>query len=683
MSTLTPVEQFLIDLVIILVLARLLGALARIVGQPPVVGEIIAGILLGPTLFSGKLTSHLFLVTNPAKPPAGQPPLAPINLVGSWLTAIATIGLVLFMFIVGYEVDRALFKGREQVAAAVSLGSIALPMAGGTLLGLWLVDGHPDITVKHVPAALFVGAAMSVTAFPVLARILTDRNMHRTRLGGLSIASAAVDDIAAWTLLAVVVTIVGSEASASPTWHILLAPVYLAIMAFVVRPLLRKVNDRFVAIGRLTPDLLGIVVTLLVLSSFATEWMNVHYIFGAFIMGGCMPRESAVALREAILERLEQLSVLVLLPVFFVVSGINVDLSQIDAKGLGELLAILGVAVGGKFLGAYLGARAAGVGSRQAGALATLMNTRGLTELIILNVGLGLGALDPKLFTLMVLMALITTAMTGPIMAIVYPQRLVDRDIADAERAALGGDNAYRVLVVVNSLDKTDLVDTAIDLAVARRPARVVLARLVPQKKTDRLEVGTGLGSELLVMTRTLSDLHTLAGRGAGRGVETPVHVKYSENELSVDLTRLITDLEPDLVLLDGETAVAPHNFMPRIVRQQLTAPDGATEIAVLLHGGGADEAAAVQVGAQLATARGLPLVLVGGRGQRLAAELTRRGIDARGGDRSDTAVVVGSTDAPGTHLVARARPDDAADIIDDWAGSLSAPEPATQEITT
>ena len=174
---------------------------------------------------------------------------------------------------------------------------------------------------------------MSVTAFPVLARILTDRGMHRTRIGGLAIASAAVDDIAAWSLLAVVVTIVGSEGG-SDTWHILFAPLYLLIMFFLVRSLMRWVNRRFEAVGRLTPDLLGIVAAMLVLSAFATEWLNVHYIFGAFIMGACMPRENGAALRQAIVERLEQLSVLVLLPIFFVVSGVNVDLSQIDAQGL-------------------------------------------------------------------------------------------------------------------------------------------------------------------------------------------------------------------------------------------------------------------------------------------------------------------------------------------------------------
>ena len=445
---------------------------------------------------------------------------------------------------------------------------------------------------------------------------------------------------------------------------------------------MRRVNDRFLAVGRLTPDLLGIVVGLLTLSSFATEWLNVHYIFGAFIMGACMPREAAAALREAILERLEQLSVLVLLPVFFVVSGVKVDLSQIDAKGFGELLAILGVAIGGKFLGAYLGARAVGVGGRQAGALATLMNTRGLTELVILNVGLGLGVLDTKLFTLMVLMALITTAMTGPIMALVYPQRLVDRDIADAERAALSAGAAYRVLVVVNSLEDTDLVDTAFDLAASRAPAEVLLARLVPQKKADRLEVGTGLGLELLVMTRTLADLHALAARGAGRGVEAPVYAKYSENDLSEELTRLITEVEPDLVLLDQETKLAPHDFMPRIVRQRSAPAPDAAEVAALQRGGSADAAAALQVAAQLSVGRNLPLVIVGGRGERIAAELAKHGIVARAGEAHENAIVVGSVDESGTNLVARARPDDEAQNIDEWAGSLSAPVSATQEVT-
>ena len=396
------IALLLLDLALILVLARVLGAAARRIGQPAVVGEVVAGIALGPTLFHGAITRHLF----PSE-------LSPV------LTGIADVGLVLFMFIVGYELDAALIRGRGRQAASISLGSILVPMAAGFGLGFWLATHNAHHGV--VPFALFVGASMSVTAFPVLARILTDRGLHRTRLGGLAIASAAVDDVAAWSLLAVVVTIAGVPGTAQ--WHILFAPVYLLVMALLVRPALRRVAAHTARVGRLTPDVLAVVLTVLLLSAAATEWMGVHFIFGAFIAGAVMPHDvlgdsgAAEVLRQAILERLEQLSVLLLLPVFFVVSGTAVDLSAIDGSRLVQLLAILGVAIGGKFVGAYLGGRSAGVSNRQAGALATLMNTRGLTELIILNVGLQNHVISPPLFTLLVVMAVATTAMTGPLLA--------------------------------------------------------------------------------------------------------------------------------------------------------------------------------------------------------------------------------------------------------------------------
>lgn len=651
------VELLLVDLALILTLARLFGAAARRLGQPPVIGEILAGIMLGPTLFNGWITEHLF----------------PVELRPS-LTSVADVGLVLFMFIVGYELDRALIRGRERVAVSVSLGSIAVPMLGGFLLGLWLVHRHG--IANPVPAALFIGAAMSVTAFPVLARILTDRGMHRTRLGGLAIASAAVDDIGAWSLLAVVVTIAGS--SGTDQWHILFAPVYLAVMVLVVRPLLRKVADRYRQAQRLTPNLLAIVLVALLVSAFATEWLGVHFIFGAFILGTIMPRDDAAPLRESILERLEQLSVLLLLPVFFVIAGLKVDLSKIDAKAVLELVGILVVAVGGKFLGAYLGAKSAGVGGRQAGALATLMNTRGLTELIILTVGLQLNVLDDPLYSLMVVMALVTTAMTGPVLRVIYPPRLVNRDIADAERAGLATDNAYRVLVVVESDADTALVDVAIDLAAARRPARVILSRLITHDPADRLEVGTGLGMELLVMTRSMSELHALAARGAGRRVEVSVYSQFSADP-AADLTRHIFNADPDLVVLPAGVELTADDMLPRTVVQRTPAPVGAPTIAVYQHAG-AGGAAALQVATQLAATRGVPLVVAGGQGRRdrgILAELTRHGITVSAGDVPADALLVGVDADEGVHLVVRSRPDDEAEAVDAWAGLVTAQEPS------
>jgi len=647
------IQLLLVDLAIILMLARLLGGLARRIGQPPVIGEITAGILLGPTLFSGDITKHLYLLELKAP-----------------LSAIADVGLVLFMFIIGYELDGALIKGRERVAVSVSLGSIALPLGSGFLLGLWLAHRHH--IDRTVPFALFVGAAMSVTAFPVLARILSDRGLQRTRIGGLAIASAAVDDIVAWSLLAVVVTIAGKHGD--DTWHILLAPGYIAVMALVVRPLMRQVAVYYRRQQRLTPDLLAIVLIGLLLSSFATEWMGVHFIFGAFIFGAVMPRTDAAPLRESILERLEQISVLLLLPVFFVVAGLAVDLSKIDVKAVVELIAILAVAIAGKFLGAYFGAISAGVSRRHSGVLATLMNTRGLTEIVILTVGLQLGVLDTSLFSLMVLMALVTTAMTGPLLRLVYPPRLVERDILDAERAGLAASNAYRVLVILDSGDDTALVDTALDLAAAQQPAQVVLSRLVPQRPAVRLEVGTGLGMELLVMTHTMSDLHTLAARGAGRDIDVTVYSQFSE-DLPADLTRHVLNAEPDLLLISATTELEPHDLLPRtVVRRRLDGLANPTAVAVY-QGSDADGTAALHVAAQIAASTRLPLILAGGHGRRdrgMLAELAKHGIEADVGEVPDNALIVGTATDADAHFVVHARRDDQPDNIDEWAALVS-----------
>lgn len=650
------IELLLVDLALIIVLARLLGAAARRLGQPQVLGEIIAGILLGPTLFAGAITDTLF----------------PADLLPS-LSALANIGLVLFMFIIGYELDRALIRGREKVAASVSLGSILVPMVAGFALGLWLGSNH-EHAGSLASFALFVGASMSVTAFPVLARILTDRGLHRTRIGGLAVASAAVDDVAAWTILAVVVTIAG--AAGSDTWHILFAPLYLAVMYLGVRPLLQWVSERQRRENRLTPDLLAIVLIGLLLSAYATQWLGVHFIFGAFIFGTVMPRKDGAVLRERILERLEQISVLLLLPVFFIIAGLSVNLSTIGGQGLVELLAILGVAIGGKFLGAYLGATVQGVGPRHSAVLATLMNTRGLTEIVILSVGKELGVLDDTLFSLLVLMALITTAMTGPLLRLVYPPRLAERDLADAQRAALAATAAYRVLVVPESGTDAGLVDIGLDLAAARRPAQLVLSRLLPQKSVERLEVGTGLGMDLLVMTRAMSELHALAERGAARGVEVSVYSQFSD-DIAQDLTQHIVNVAPDLVVLPESAQLAPHDFLPRTVVRRAEPPPEPAAVALLRGSAGTDAEIALQVAVQIALSRQVGLVLVGGGGRRdrnVLAGLERHGITAASvGELPPRSIVVGTERDLDAQLVAHARRDDEIDDVNEWVSLVSA----------
>ena len=426
-------SSLLLGLAAIVLLARLLGALARRLHQPAVIGEVLAGIALGPTLFHGAVSDALF--------PAGVRPL---------LSALAAVGVAAFMFLVGLEWDAAMIRGSGSLAATVSFSSILLPFGLGTLLALYLMDDYG--TGDRTAFMLFMGIAMSITAFPVLARILTDRGMTRSPLGVVALACASIDDVLAWSLLAGVVAVSG--AAGPDQWRILLAVPYLLGMLFVVRPLLRRFVERRPALT-LTPTVFAAVLVGLLLSAAATEWVGLHYIFGAFLFGVILPRTGGERLRADVHERLGQLSGTLLLPVFFLVAGLQVDLSGLDAGGLGTLGLILLVAVGGKFTGAFAAARLNRMPVRQSAALATLMNTRGLTELIVLNVGLQLGFLGRDLYSLMVVMAVVTTAMAGPLLSWIIGR--------PADTAVRSGENTAPAPTAdtANTADSANTADTA------------------------------------------------------------------------------------------------------------------------------------------------------------------------------------------------------------------------------
>ncbi|MEU1463088.1 cation:proton antiporter [Streptomyces sp. NPDC005727] len=384
--------QFLfLDFGLIVLLARGLGALAGRLGQPPVVGEILAGVLMGPTLFGASVTDHLV--------PADVRPL---------LGALANIGVAVFMFVVGLELEHRFLRGRVRITLGAALGSTLVPFALGIPLAFFLLRNHP--AQQHAAFVVFIGLSVSVTAFPVLARILVGRGMSRLAIGGLALATAAVVDVFAWSALAGVQAVV---AGADDYWQVsLLIPFMLLLLA--VRPLLRRFLVHGGS-GTLTPTGMAGVMAGIFLSGVATEMMGLHYIFGAFLFGALMPREGTQALREEIHERTGEITSL-LLPVYFVVAGLKVDLRGLGLEGLTELAAVLFVAVAGKFGGTYFGARSQGLPAESSGTLAALMNTRGLTELVVLGVGLELGLLDAQLYSMMVVMALVTTAMTGPML---------------------------------------------------------------------------------------------------------------------------------------------------------------------------------------------------------------------------------------------------------------------------
>ncbi|MGW7334008.1 cation:proton antiporter domain-containing protein [Streptomyces sp. NPDC054840] len=392
--------QFLfIDIALVLAMARGLGHLATRVGQPAVIGEIIGGVVLGPTLLGDALSETLL--------PAEVRPM---------LAAMANLGVALFMFAVGLEIEGATLRGNARVTAAAAIGSSAVPFLLGIGLAFVLMRSHQSSDTAAF--AVFVGLSVSVTAFPVLARVLTARGLSRTVVGGIALAAAAVVDVVAWAALAGVNASVGAG---DGHWRVLLVLPYLLVMLCAVRPLLRRFLAPGGRAGPLSPLRFAALLTGALLSAAATEAMGMHHIFGAFLFGVVVPRDGTSALREILHERTGHLTGL-LLPLYFVVAGFQVDLGGIGLPGLGELALIMLVAVGGKFGGTYLAARTQRLPHGSAAVLASLMNTRGLTELVILGVGLELGLLDGSLYSMMVLMAVVTTMMTGPLLSLFRPK---------------------------------------------------------------------------------------------------------------------------------------------------------------------------------------------------------------------------------------------------------------------
>ncbi|MFI6956166.1 cation:proton antiporter [Nocardia sp. NPDC050408] len=378
----------LMDLALIMAAARILGWLAERVGQPAVIGEITAGILAGPTVLGPHLSDMLFP-----------------HEVRSYLTLLANVGVAVFMFVAGLELDRGVFSGSRRSIPAVSVAAYAVPFVLGCGIAATALARH---RTGDLPSfTLFIGCALAVTAFPVLARILHDRGLTRTGIGQLSLACAALVDIFAWTALAVVLAV--AHPGTGSQWRLALLVPVVVVTWWVVRPALTRIA---VAGTEQTMIVIGVGGALLL--GAITEWIGLHLIFGAFAFGVVFPR----ARREAVESGARILS-LVLLPGFFVVAGLAVDLGAIDRAAVGELVVIMVVAVTGKLGSVYLAGRLTGLTSRSAAALAALLNTRGLTELVILNVGLSTGLIGPQLYSILVVMALVTTAMTAPLLRLI------------------------------------------------------------------------------------------------------------------------------------------------------------------------------------------------------------------------------------------------------------------------
>ncbi|MFJ7156718.1 cation:proton antiporter [Streptomyces sp. NPDC101118] len=398
MSAPDPLPSLLIAVPAVILACHAGAALVRRLGQPPVIGEIATGILLGPSLF-GWLW------------PDAQQWLFPSS-IAPFTSVLGQLGLLAFMFLVGLELDLNALRGHSRTAVAVSQASVLLPLALGSLLALAMFGTLSPPGVDRLPFVLFIAVSMSVTAFPVLARILTDRNLYGTPTGALAMACAAVDDVTAWCLLAVVVAVGSSESALGALTSAALTVVFVLLMFKVVRPVLARLAAR--ASGAGDGAVLVLLFSGLCLAALATDELGVHALFGAFLFGVVTPRGSRDVERSA--ARLRAVAVPLLLPLFFVHTGMKTDLALLAADPEQWLWAgaVLVVAVAGKFGGSTLAARATGRSWRQSATIGALMNCRGLTELVVLNIGLELGVIGPGLFTMLVLMALVTTAATAP-----------------------------------------------------------------------------------------------------------------------------------------------------------------------------------------------------------------------------------------------------------------------------
>ena len=399
-----PHSPLLLQLVLILGTARLLSLVLRRLGQPPVIGEMTAGIVLGPIVLGALLPRWHAQVFEPSSLPA--------------LDGLSQVGLVLFMFIVGAELRAPQGARRQLVDAAwISLMSVLVPMAFGLATAVLLYEGFAPEGVAFPTFALFMASAMSITAFPIMARILKERGMTHSVIGRLSLASAAMADVLAWIMLALVVVLADAREDWSRFWWMMIG---LAALAAIVlglgRPLLARLVARFARDGRPEGPLLAVLLIGTFACAYATKWLGVHPVFGAFLFGAALPRDDR--LLEALIERVEYVAIIVLMPVFFALAGLNTTPSAFVGTGLTALLIVLVAAVAGKVLGGAAGARIAGYPWRTALAVGSLMNARALMELIVMKVGLDAGVIGQDLFTMLMVMAILTTFMTGPLLTL-------------------------------------------------------------------------------------------------------------------------------------------------------------------------------------------------------------------------------------------------------------------------
>src|SRR5690606_19821615 len=419
----------------IILVARFFGILFRKIGQPSVIGEIVAGIVLGPSLLGNyfpEISSFLF-------------PVASLGNLG----VVSQLGLVLFVFVVGMELDLKILKNQAHDAIVISHASIIFPFLLGMVLAYFIFQQTAPPDISFLSYALFIGISMSITDFPVLARIVQERGMTKTRLGSIAITCAAADDITAWCLLAAVIAVVKAGSLASAGYTLFFAVAYVVLMLRIVRPFLQRIGELYATQERLTKPVVGLFFITLLLSAWSTEVIGIHALFGAFMAGVITPPN--IHFRTIFIETVDDVALVLLLPLFVVFTGLRTQIGLLNEPGLWKLCSIvIAVAVVGKFVGSAIASRFVGQSWYDSLTIGALMNTRGLMELVALNIGYDLGVLSTEIFTMMVIMALVTTCMTGPALDLInFVFKTKDSVIPETLEA-----NKYKILISFGNSDR-------------------------------------------------------------------------------------------------------------------------------------------------------------------------------------------------------------------------------------
>ncbi|MTJ11633.1 sodium:proton antiporter [Anabaena sp. UHCC 0187] len=573
----------LVEVLIVIGLSRIVGLGFKAIKQPLVIGEIFAGIMLGPSLFgliAPGLAHSLF-------PPETMP----------FLNVLSQIGLIFFMFLIGLELNPKYLKGNLKTAILISNFSVIVPFASAFILSLLLYPLVAGGNVQFIPFALFLGAAMSITAFPVLARIITENNLQRTRLGTLALTCAAVDDVTAWCLLAVAIAVARNGSIDGQAFlTIIESLVYIGFMFTVGRWFLKRFSRHHRRAGRLSQLLLAVIYMGVVFSALITEFIGIHLIFGAFLLGAVMPKDEELVRELAI--KTEDFVLIFLLPIFFAYSGLKTEIGLLNRPELWLLcVLIIVVASAGKFIGAYVAARMSGIDKREASALGWLMNTRGLTELIVLNIGLELGVITPLLFTMLVIMALVTTFMTSPLLEWTYPKRLIRLDVIEPKieiepETEITPEPSepyipqYRILVpVANPSTQKGLLQLATAIAINYRQSAIIHPLSLIELEENYGFESTPTEADRLIAERRqkLEELINTLEPQLIRSYIQPI-VRISSN-VARETAQIAEIEQPDLVLVGWHRPAFSNNRLGGRVGQILSTTP--VDVAVFVDKGG------------------------------------------------------------------------------------------------